>query len=208
MRPPTSCSRRRCGVKHLVRLTNPQHLPPISIKWRRFECWRLQPSMIESAPRQRMLKRSTIQRPLRNRAHRLFWLLFIDRGLGDAESTNTLNFFTGLRFRRLELAFKTIRLRTICESKSEATRELGAKVARVLTHRLADLRAARSPVEIVVGHPRELGANGEHMAVDLVGDYRIVFCANHPKRRSDNSGIVDWSRVSRIKILRIGSGDA
>ena len=108
----------------------------------------------------------------------------------------------------MELAFKTLRLRTICESESEAARELGAEVARVLTHRLADLRAARSPREILAGDPRELEENSKHMVVDLAGNYRIVFRANHPKMRSDNSGVVDWSRVSRIKILRIGSGDA
>lgn len=164
--------------------------------------------MIGSAPKQSMLKRSRIRRRSRSRVNRLSWPLLIDGSLGSAESTNTLYFFAWPRFRRLELAFKTIRLRTICESESEAASALGPEVARALIHRLADLRAASSPLEIVAGHPRELEAEGQHMSLDLVGNYRMEFSANHPRGCSNISGMVDWSRVSRIKILQIGSTDA
>ncbi len=107
----------------------------------------------------------------------------------------------------MELAFDTKSLRTTCESEAHARRELGAKVAEILKHRLADLRAATSAKDLVAGRPRELaGADHQHMAVDLCDSHRIVFSANHPNNPTTETGDLDWARVSRIKLLRIERG--
>lgn len=104
----------------------------------------------------------------------------------------------------MELAFETESLRTICESDAHARRELGSTVAELLKHRLADLRAATSPEDLIAGRPRVLdGTGGDHMALDLHDKYHIVFAVNHCDNPFDDTGSVDWSRVSRIKILRI-----
>lgn len=104
----------------------------------------------------------------------------------------------------LELAFDTKSLRNICENQAQAKHALGSQVAEFLKHRLADLRAAASPRDLVAGHPRELtGADRQNMAVDLREGYRIVFTANHNKNPMTDTGHLDWSRVSRVKILRI-----
>lgn len=90
-----------------------------------------------------------------------------------------------------------------------AKRQLGAKVAEILKHRLADLRAATSPKDLVASLPRELDSgDSQHMAVDLCDGYRIVFSANHSNNPRTETGDLDWARVSRIKILRIESGHA
>jgi proteic killer suppression protein len=105
----------------------------------------------------------------------------------------------------LELAFDTKVLRTICESEAHARRELGSHVAEALKHRLADLRAATSPKDLVAGRPRELATKSQRrMALDLSDGLSIVFCANHPKAPLTAGGDLDWSRVNRVKILRIG----
>src|ERR1035437_2576694 len=104
----------------------------------------------------------------------------------------------------LELAFASKSLRTTCENEFQARLELGAETATMLKHRLADLRAATSATDIVAGRPRVLhDPDGECMIVDLSKSHRLVFTANHTNNpRTDNRDI-DWSRVTRIKILRI-----
>jgi hypothetical protein len=106
----------------------------------------------------------------------------------------------------LELAFDNKLLRQICESEAKARSELGASVAGRLKRRLADLRAAASVDELVAGRPRELeGADGRSIVVDLDDNDRIVFSANHSTVPVLESSAVDWSKVSRVKILRIES---
>ncbi len=46
------------------------------------------------------------------------------------------------------------------------------------------------------------------MAVDLGDSHQIVFKSNHPDCPMTRTGEVDWSRVSRIKILSIRGNDA
>ena len=105
----------------------------------------------------------------------------------------------------LELAFESKALRAICESVAQAERELGSKVAEVLIHRLADLRAATSPKDLLAGRPKVLNdLSYECMAVDLYDGFRLVFRANHhPRNPLAGPGQVDWLKVSRVKILLI-----
>jgi hypothetical protein len=103
----------------------------------------------------------------------------------------------------LELAFDSRTLRTICESETAAKRQLGTKVAETLKHRLGDLRAATATNEVIVGQPRLLDAANELMVIDLGDGYRMIFCANHPKNPISETGTLDWTRVSRVKILRV-----
>jgi hypothetical protein len=107
----------------------------------------------------------------------------------------------------LELAFHTKSIRSICESEEQAKRELGAEVADALKHRLADMRAATSPKDLVAGRPRT-GVDGQHMVIDLCGGHRIVFKANHPNYAKSDTDELDWARVSRIKIMQIETEDA
>jgi toxin HigB-1 len=104
----------------------------------------------------------------------------------------------------LELAFDSKRLRTICESESQANVELGGTAAQILRHRLADLRAASSPRDLVAGRPRVLNAaDRECMILDLDNGRRLVFTANHPDNPVTDTSHLDWERVTRIKILEI-----
>jgi plasmid maintenance system killer protein len=109
----------------------------------------------------------------------------------------------------LELAFHSKELRTICESESEATTTFGVALAEVLKHRLADIRAASSVRDLLVGRPSVVeGTEDREMSVDLNEGYRLVFGANHTQNPVKKSNKVDWTRVSRIKILRIEKNDA
>lgn len=106
----------------------------------------------------------------------------------------------------MELAFDTKELRALCESELQAKLELGPRIADALKHRLADIRAAKAPKDLVAGRPRALGDTGtEYMTLELCEGWRIVLGANHPSNPMLESGRLDWSKVSRVKILRIES---
>ena len=104
----------------------------------------------------------------------------------------------------LELAFSTKSVRELCENQARARQRLGERVAEKLKRRLADMRAVYSVIELVAGRPHELeGAHSGEFAVDLSGDSRILFCANHNVVPRLESGRVNWAKVSRIKIIKI-----
>ncbi|MFA6917182.1 MAG: hypothetical protein WC222_12380 [Parachlamydiales bacterium] len=106
----------------------------------------------------------------------------------------------------LDLAFSDKQLRQICEAEALARRELGERVAAALKHRLADLRAATSVKDLIAGNPRELGdSRAGDMAVDLVDGHTMIFRSNHAALPVLATNLVDWSRVTRIQIIKIGS---
>jgi len=104
----------------------------------------------------------------------------------------------------LELAFSSVQLRIICENESHAKKELGSEVALVLKRRLADLAAAKSIQDLVVGDLRYLdGLNKNQMTIDLCDGHRLVFSANHPTNLATSTHELNWQKVSRLKLLRI-----
>jgi hypothetical protein len=105
----------------------------------------------------------------------------------------------------LELAFDSKSLRTLCGSFDQAKRVLGTEVAETLKRRLADMRAATSPADLIAGRPRRLEGFPQQMIVDLRAGYIVVFCANHSRNPITDGGDLDWARISRIKLLRIES---
>ena len=104
----------------------------------------------------------------------------------------------------MELSFEQKSLRDLCEDPSKAERELGQATATTLHARLSDLRAIERISQIPIGNPQIYGdPSGDRMSIDLGNKYKLVFCANHNKLPIAASGFVDWSRVTRIRILGI-----
>ena len=103
---------------------------------------------------------------------------------------------------RLDLAFDTLALRQLCESEAKAKRQLGVHVAAHLKRRLADLRAAGTIMDLIASPPFILGTP-EIMAMELAEGYRIVFMANHTEPPTLDSGQLDWSSVTRVKVLEV-----
>ena len=101
------------------------------------------------------------------------------------------------------LAFASKPLRDMCEIEEHARRHLSSKVADNLKHRLADLEAAASVEDLIVGSPRKSKASDTYL-VDLADGFCLVFGANHIKNPVHGDGKVDWSKVSRVQVLSIG----
>jgi hypothetical protein len=114
-----------------------------------------------------------------------------------------------IRYRRLEscavnIAFSTLKLRSLCENQAKAERQFGYKVAKQLRARLAELRAVDTVHELPAGRPREVAGNPhKNYAVNLADGYRLVLSANHIKVPVLENGTIDWAQVSRVIVLRI-----
>lgn len=103
----------------------------------------------------------------------------------------------------LNLAFATKALRSLCEDKSIAERELGMESAGRLRRRLADLRAARSLADLLAGGlVQDLWPATYELSFRLSGS-SLVLRVNHHAVPIDDLGNIDWKRVTRVKIVRI-----
>ena len=80
-------------------------------------------------------------------------------------------------------------------------------MARVITMRMAVLRAARSLVLVPTTPPDRRhqlsGDRDEQFAVDLVQPYRLVFEANHEPVPREEDGGIDTEQVTAITILDV-----
>lgn len=104
----------------------------------------------------------------------------------------------------LDLAFETQELRAMCERAAEARRALGERVGDALLRRVADLRAATCVFDLLLGCPRLLdGEDRGRVALDLRDGQRLVLAANHPKNPLTPDGMPDWTRVTRVRVVRI-----
>lgn len=105
----------------------------------------------------------------------------------------------------MEIDFIDNKLRALCERQSDAQKKLGANGAKKLRTRLADLQAVSNVLELLAGRPHELtGDRKGQYAVDLDGGRRLVFEPDHKPVPSKLDGGIDWSRVTRIRIVYIG----
>ena len=101
----------------------------------------------------------------------------------------------------MEFSFDTKRLRDICENDILANEELGISTATELRKRLSDLRAAQRIKDVFFAE----STNDEQdliYKINLKNNFRLIFCANHVKNPKKD-GVIDWSKVSRVKILNI-----
>ena len=102
----------------------------------------------------------------------------------------------------MELAVAEKALRDLCASRAALDGRLGSERAEALRHRLADLRAASCIDGLLLQAPYPIDDSGR-MALEVVEGVRIMFCPNHQRVPVDGDGKVDWSRVSRLKIIDI-----
>ena len=105
----------------------------------------------------------------------------------------------------MEIRFKNVKVRDLCEKRAVAEKKLGSPCARKLRTRLDDLDAADRVTDLSAGNPHPLkGDRVGQFALNLHGGWRLVFApANDPNPRNDD-GSVNWSQVTIICIEYIG----
>ena len=77
-------------------------------------------------------------------------------------------------------------------------------MAEMLKHRVADLRAASSVLDLLAGAPRvlEMGTRS-CLVIDLCDAYQMRLDSNHPRDARRSGDGLDWSHVRRLKIIAI-----
>jgi len=103
----------------------------------------------------------------------------------------------------IKLAFQDEKLRRVCESPVSARRKYGEVGGRAIHSRLADLRAADSPLKYVEwGFAKFDETAHDRIAIPIDGGYRMLAVANN-RPPPGEPGTLDWAQVTRVKILSI-----
>lgn len=104
----------------------------------------------------------------------------------------------------MELAFDHRKIRDVCENNSRARRTLGDEVARKLYARLADIDAAATIEDLLIGGLGLLnGQMNGSIVVPLGTTHTLHLVANHHPLPTTESGKADWGKVFRLKVLEI-----
>lgn len=105
----------------------------------------------------------------------------------------------------LELSFENKQLRALCERENRAKAVLGDEVAKRLRARIADIDAASTYVDLVIGSPRIVEyKDRECLVISLTNDLHLIMIPNHRNNPVDTDGKLDWGRVRRLKLIEIG----
>jgi hypothetical protein len=105
---------------------------------------------------------------------------------------------------RVELAFATVELRSICENRRRATTVMGADGARELSQRLADLAALATVADLADLFLADIiDRSPTERALRLQAGHELIFCAGHVRVPTNEDGGTDWARVSRIRITAL-----
>jgi len=104
----------------------------------------------------------------------------------------------------MEIAYKDERLRRLCLDKAHAIKKLGSPCAEKLRIRLSDIFAASNVRELPSGRPHALeGDRKGQFAVDLLKGKRLIFIPDNQPTPVVGKDNVDWSNVTKIKIIAI-----
>lgn len=82
-------------------------------------------------------------------------------------------------------------------------KRLGVEVAGQLVRRLADLQAADTIADLVVGQPRS-AADGAAIVIDLAVGKSLSIRSGHVNHPRTLTGGIDWRKVTRVQVVAIG----
>lgn len=101
------------------------------------------------------------------------------------------------------IAFGSTQLRAICEDPNAADAYLGTETAELLRARLADIRAAVTVEDLLVGDPTTGGEAGRELRIGIGQGAKLALRANHRRLPLAEDGRVDWCRVSYVQVMGI-----
>ena len=103
----------------------------------------------------------------------------------------------------MEISFENKNLRQLCESQNKAKTQLGKALAIRLKTFLADLDVIENVNELISGRIYSVKLENNILIIEPSNDLKITFSANHINLPLSADDKVDWSRVTRIKIIEI-----
>lgn len=107
----------------------------------------------------------------------------------------------------LEIAFQTRELRATCESPTRAKRELGELGSQALRRMLADMKAVETVDELFEMGLEIENCTQEHgMLRFQLSEGLGLYCNANQQSVPMNGETIDWAQVTRLRVVRIGSG--
>lgn len=103
----------------------------------------------------------------------------------------------------MEISFENKKLRQLCENQNRAKAQLGISLASRLKTFLADLDIFNNADELIFGRIYKTTIVNDTFVVELADELKIVFSANHLSAPMMEDDTIDWSKVTRIKIINI-----
>lgn len=103
----------------------------------------------------------------------------------------------------MELAFRTRKLRYLCQDHDEAVKVMGESAAEVLRTRIADLRAVSYLAELPVGRPVVVDGNPPHLHFELRAGWSLLMAVGHQDVPRTPAGNLDQTRVRRARVEKI-----
>src|SRR2546430_1105832 len=104
----------------------------------------------------------------------------------------------------MELAFRTKKLRTLCQEHDEAVNEIGEPAAEVLRTRIADLRAVTYLADLPAGRPDVVAGNPPKLHFVLRDGWSLSMTVNQQTVPRTRDGDLDLARVRRVRVEDIG----
>lgn len=103
----------------------------------------------------------------------------------------------------MELAFRTKKLRTLCQDHDQAVNEIGEPAAEILRTRIADLRAVAHLADLPVGRPSVVDGSPPRLCFVLRDGRALWMAVNHQTVPRTNDGELDVARVRRVRVEEI-----
>ncbi|VXD18943.1 hypothetical protein [Marinoscillum sp. 108] len=103
----------------------------------------------------------------------------------------------------MTISFENIELLEVCEKEEHALKAFGEETSRRLFARISDLMSVEFVSEIPLGNPRTYGEATDQLMINIDENYVLVFGPAHPKNPYLENGQLDWSKIYRIKVLKI-----
>ena len=107
----------------------------------------------------------------------------------------------------MEIRFSSRKMQSICNSAKAMRKALGARVAEKLQQKLTELDGADTLDDVRRLPParcHDLGQNRKgQLAVDLTRSKRLIFVPDHNPAPTKSDGGLDWTCVTRVKVIEI-----
>jgi hypothetical protein len=100
----------------------------------------------------------------------------------------------------MELAFKTKKLRTLCQEHDKAVSEIGEPAAEILRTRVADLRAVTYLADLPVGRPAVIDGNPPELHFELRDGWSLRMVVNHHTTPRTEDDRLDLGRLRRVRV--------
>jgi hypothetical protein len=105
----------------------------------------------------------------------------------------------------MELAFRTLKLRTVCQDHDEAVRMMGEPAAEILRTRIADLRAVTYLADLPVGRPVVVEGQRPQLRFELDEGWSLLMTVAHQTVPRTEEGDLDETRVRRARVQELSN---